>query len=287
VCIVTTRMTTLRRRLIRLGVVAFACYAMYGCALMSFQDRLIFPRDIPGARDLADRVPAGWEQITVKGEDGSMVPAWLHLPRGRGAGEKCPVVMFFHGNAEIIDDIADSPIVGVYDKLGVAVLLVEYRGYGRAGGSPSEAAIAADSVKMYDLLAARPEIDPARIVYYGRSLGGGAACALALERKPAALIMQSCFMSINAMAAKMWLPGFLVRHQFRNDRVVATLDCPILFMHGSKDTIIPCAQGEALSKLAKRGKIVYQACDHNDFPTNAEAYRREIERFLRENGIIE
>jgi len=275
-----------RGRTIRVAAALLVCYCLYGCGLMAMQDRFIFPRDVPGARDPRSPVPRGWEQVTVRGEDGSTVPAWLSLPARRAEGERVPAVMFFHGNAEVIDEIAVSDLVEMYGPMGVAVLLVEYRGYGRAGGAPSEAAIAADSVKFYDLLAARPEIDPARIVLHGRSLGGGAACDVARERKPAAMILQSTFTSVRAMASSMWVPGFIVRHPFRNDQIIPTLDIPILFMHGNRDDIIPYAHSEALVKLAKRGRLVSQDCSHNDFPGDYGAYRREIEKFLRENSIL-
>src|SRR5262249_14196460 len=132
---------TLRRRLIRLGILVVTGYALYGCSLMSFQDRLIFPRDVPGPRQISAKVPTRWEQMTIKAEDGSVVPAWLHLPLHRQEGERVPVVMFFHGNAEIIDQIAEWPGLEIFNSDNVAVLLVEFRGYGRAGGAPSEAAI--------------------------------------------------------------------------------------------------------------------------------------------------
>lgn len=252
---------------------------------MGFQERFIFPRDVPGKRDPA-RVPAGVEQMLVTGEDGSQVPAWLRMP-SHAAGERVPAVVFFHGNAEVIDDVAHSAEVMIYPAMGVAVLVVEYRGYGRAGGDPSEAAIVADSVKMYDALAARPDIDPKRIAFYGRSLGGGVACAVARQRPPRAMILQSTFTSVRAMAAKMLLPGFLVRHPFRNDEAVAALDLPILFMHGDKDNIIPRSHSDQLLAVAKRGRLVSQDCSHNDFPTDADGYRAEIEKFLRENGLVD
>ncbi|HVU64583.1 MAG TPA: alpha/beta hydrolase [Phycisphaerales bacterium] len=277
----------IRRRLIRLACFPLIAYFLYGCALMSFQDRLVFPRDVPGPRNAAAPLPAHWEQLTITAEDGSVVPAWLHMPFRRSKGGAAPAVMFFHGNAEVIDDIADTPEVEMYSTLGVAVMLVEYRGYGRATGAPSEKAIAADSVRFYDALAGHSGIDPKRIIFYGRSLGGGAACALARERKPFALIMQSCFLSLDAMAAKMWVPGFLLRNHFRNDEVVASLDCPILFMHGRNDTIVPCVNTERLVRLAKHGRAVYQACDHNDFPRDLEGYERDVEGFLRECGMVE
>ena len=119
------------------AVVLAVLYVVYGGLLMGFQERLIFPRGVPGARDALAPVRPGWEALAVAGEDGSRVPAWLKLPEQRRAGEKVPAVVFFHGNAEVIDDIADSDEVDMYPAMGIAVLLVEYRGYGRAGGAPS------------------------------------------------------------------------------------------------------------------------------------------------------
>jgi fermentation-respiration switch protein FrsA (DUF1100 family) len=253
--------------------------------MMALQDRFIFPRDVVGARDASVPSPRGWEQLTVTGEDGSKVPGWLSLPIAAN-GARVPVVMFFHGNAEVIDDLAQSAEIEMYRGMGVGVLLMEYRGYGRAQGAPSQRAIVADSVKMYDLLAARPEVDRERVVLYGRSLGGGVACALAKERRPRAMVLQSTFTSVTAIAARMGIPGFLVRHPFRNDEVVASLDVPILFMHGAHDSIIPCGHSQALLRLAKQGRMTMQNCDHNDFPTDLEAYRRGIEAFLRESGVV-
>lgn len=272
-------------RLRRMGLSLLVMYVLFCGGMMALQDRFIFPRDVAGSRDASVPPPRGWEQLIVTGEDGSKVPGWVSLPIAAD-GASVPVVMFFHGNAEVIDDLAQSAEIDIYRGMSVGVLLMEYRGYGRAQGTPSQKAIVADSVKMYDLLAARPEVDRERIVFYGRSLGGGVACALAKERRPRAMVLQSTFTSLTAMAARMGVPGFLVRHPFRNDEVVAALDVPMLFMHGSHDSIIPCRQSEALLRVAKRGRMVVQDCDHNDFPTDLDAYRREIETFLRENDVV-
>ena len=263
------------------------CYCVYLGAMMAFQERLIFPREAPGPRNAAAPVPPGWEQITVTGEDGSVVPAWLNLARRR-EGERVGAVMFFHGNGEVIDEAAQSDLIEMYHEMGVTVMVVEYRGYGRAwvgDSAPSQRAIVADSVKFRDLLAARPEIDPQKIVYYGRSLGGGVACAVAKERPPRAMILQSTFLSIRRIAAGMGVPGFLVRHPFRNDEVVASLDVPILIMHGTQDDVIPFWHGQELLRLAKHARLVTQDCHHNDFPGDFEGYRKEIEGFLREVGV--
>jgi fermentation-respiration switch protein FrsA (DUF1100 family) len=100
------------------------------------------------------------------------------------------------------------------------------------------------------------------------------------------MVLQSTFVSVRAMAASMWLPGFLARHPFRNDEVVRALEAPILFMHGDRDDIIPGSHSERLARMAKHGRLVWQPCAHNDFPGDEGAYQRDIEQFLREGGVV-
>ncbi len=276
-----------RRVLLRLGTLIAVSYLLYGCTLSTMQERLIFPREIPGVRNPHAAVPPRWEQLTVQPEPAITVPAWLRLPKSPSNSPPFPCIIWIHGNAEVIDDCARYPQLEIYDKLGVAVLLVELRGYGRAGGEPSQKAITSDMVAFYDQLAKRPDIDPARIAFYGRSLGGGIACALAESRPPKALILQSTFTSINAMAARFLIPSFLVRHPFQSDRFVESFPGPILLMHGTADEIIPFSHGQTLAKLAKNGRLYTQDCDHNDFPIDLKGYETQIEAFLRQSGILQ
>ena len=86
------------------------------------------------------------------------------------------------------------------EALDMGVMLVEYPGYGRSAGSPSEDSIRETMLLAFDWLGDQPEVDPTKIVVYGRSMGGGAACTLIPERKPAALILQSSFTGIQSFA---------------------------------------------------------------------------------------
>jgi len=249
------------------------------------QERLIFPRDMPGVRDAGKAVPTDWEQMTVAASDGTMVPAWLRMPVVQNlAPAKVPLVVFFHGNAEVIDDIAvQDPAVSIYAPWGYAVLLIEYRGYGRAygvDGGPTQKGIVADSVQLIDLATARADIDGDRMVYYGRSLGGGVACAVAAERPPSAIILQSTFRSMTAMAGRYLVPSFLVRHPFRSEKFLAGFGGPVLLFHGTRDDIVPCSHSESLQTTCPHARLVTQACGHNDFPADFDAYEREIKAFL-------
>jgi fermentation-respiration switch protein FrsA (DUF1100 family) len=223
--------------------------------------------------------------MRVPCDGGGHVEAWF-VPARSDTGGRRPVIVYFHGNAEIIDH--QQAVVAGYRRLGCSVLLPEYRGYGRSAGKPSQRAILADNVRFFDELVERPEVDAARIVFHGRSLGGAVAADLAMKRKPAALVLESTFTSVASMAHRYAAPEFLVTNPYRTDRVVATIGVPVLSFHGTRDTIIPVAHGRELARLAPG--IVYREydCGHNDFPgdANASAYWAEIESFLAAHGII-
>jgi uncharacterized protein len=220
----------------------------------------------------------GRECITLSTPQGD-VEGWFLPAFGAAPGERRPVVVFAHGNGEIIDQWADE--LEPYRALGVGVFLPEYRGYGRSRGTPSEAAIAEDFVSFYDAVALRPDVDDARIVLHGRSLGGGAACGLAKQRPAAGLILESTFTSVAAVARRWLVPPGILTNRFDNEMVVREFPHPVLVMHGRYDKVIPYSHGEALARMAQRAKLVTYECDHNDMLRGPDGYWREIATYLK------
>ncbi len=284
------------RKLIPL-VVGLALVALGLVALLFLvQRKVLFPRHLIVA---VPDVPAGVEgrEILRLGLDGTLlqaggvpagkggVEAWFLPGKGVSAASPGPLLVFAHGNGEVIDLWPEA--LSPYRAAGVSLLLPEYRGYGRSEGTPSERAIRDDFVALLDLVTARPEVDAERVAYHGRSLGGGAVCALARLRPPRALILESTFTSIRDRAAALFIPGFLVRDPFDNEEVVTALDVPVLVMHGTRDGIVPLSDGEALAAAAPRGRFVAFDCGHNDFPGPDRAgYWAEIHALLRESGVV-
>ena len=257
-------------------------YVIWCVMLFLFQGRIIFPRHFaPGPIDDA-YWPGGVELTLDLGRDGKAF-AW-YLPAPSASPEKpAPCVVFFHGNAETAD--LQHDLVAGYHALGCSVLLPEYRGYGPAGGRPSQKAILADAVRFYDMVVERPEVDVARIIFQGRSVGGAFAACLAAKRKPATLILESTFTSVVSMARRYLVPPFLVRHPLRADRVVRRLDVPVFIMHGRRDGIIPIAHGRKLAQLARNGRYVEYDCGHIAL-TEQPGYWDELARFLAEAGLV-
>jgi len=274
---------TLNRRTRRTLLVFAGLGLAWVIAVLSLQRLMIFPRYLLQPDPRPGLGVRGLVRLTVDSPEGA-VEGWLLPGDGVGAGHPGPAVIFAHGNAELIEHWPEQ--LEPYRRLGISVLLPEFRGYGRSAGSPSQAAIAEDLVAFYDLLARRPEVDAARIVFHGRSLGGGAVCDLARRRRPAAVILMSTFTSMRRMARRYLVPGFMVRDPFDNLDVVERLDAPLLIVHGRRDSLIPYTHAEALHAAAPSSRLVTYEADHNDCPPDWSVLWRDLTRFLREAKIM-
>jgi fermentation-respiration switch protein FrsA (DUF1100 family) len=258
-------------------------YAVYCGLLFLLQRQLMFPRGmIPTPTSSGSRIP-GMEKIWLDVESGK-VEAWYMPPAAGGSAERAPAVIFGHGNGELIDFWPDE--LNGFNRLGMAVLLVEYPGYGRSAGAPSQKSITKTFVAAYDVLSSRKDVDPSRIIFFGRSMGGGALCALAAERPSAALILMSTFTDARSFAKRYLAPSFLVRDPFDNLSVVKNYPAPVLIIHGRHDTVIPYSHGIALHKAAKHGELIAYEAGHNDCPPDWKVFWQHIQSFLDGNKII-
>lgn len=255
------------------GLVAMASAYVAGMVLM--QRRLLFPR--PTVVGAPER-PGDASQVWLPTSEGR-VEAW-YLPPVVTTPGPAPAMIFFHGNAELIDflpaDFAEPR------RWGIGVLLVELPGYGRSSGAPSEHAIEGVVRAAHDWTRTQGAIDSQRIIAYGRSLGGAAAAILAAERSTAALILESTFTSIRAFAPRFWLPEFAVLDPFDTVSRLAAYGGPVLVLHGDRDGLIPLHQAEELARAAQHSELEVLACGHNDCPPPWSTARR----FLVARGII-
>jgi len=261
---------------------AVTMYVLWCVLVFCVQDWVIFPRH--RALDPPEHPPIFVEtQLTIKLDGGGDVFAWFIPALGATAENPAPVVIFFHGNGEVVG-YEDEIILG-YRTMGVSVLLPEYRGYGPAAGRPSEKGILDDAVRFYDELVKRPDVDASHVVFHGRSLGGGFAAGLAARREPCALILESTFTSVVSMAGKYLVPAFLVRHPMRIDRVLRTIKVPVLIFHGTRDRIIPVSHGRKLKALVPDATYIEYDRGHIDL-TGHEGYWREVQHLLEAAGAL-
>lgn len=263
-------------------VFGFAAVA-YGAwlALLYFQQRsMLFPGvgmdPVGGLGPPEDAETVWFDGPGVRAE------AWL-LPADVPEGPAAPAIIFAHGNGEFIDELAE--MFRPLRDAGVHVLLVEYPGYGRSTGSPTQENVTEVVAEAYDWLTERSDVDADRIVGMGRSLGGGVIMALSRRRAMAAIVLQSTFISVSAMARSYLVPGWLVRDAFDNESGLRAYDGPVLLGHGRRDRIIPFRHGQRLAEVSG-GELTAWDCGHNDCPPDWQAYLERVIGFLRAQGVV-
>jgi uncharacterized protein len=257
----------------RVGITLLVVVAVLAAALgllWLFQRRLLyFPT--PGPVPPAASVLPGAEDVTFETPDGLRLAGWfVPAPPGDPAdrvGRARPAVLVCNGNGG--DRSMRAPLAAALSRMGLAVLLFDYRGYGGNPGHPTEEGLAADARAALGYLAGRPEVDPERVIYFGESLGAAVALRLATERPPAALVLRSPFASLAEVGRRHYplLPvSLLLRDRYDSAALAGWLDAPLLVVAGGRDQIVPASHSRRLFEAAPQPKrlVVLDGADHND-----------------------
>lgn len=227
------------------------------------QRRLIYlphPRGVPPAAT----VLAGAEEVVLPTEDGLMLRGWF-LP-GRGEGRR-PAAAVFNGNAG--NRSHRAPLAAALAREGLSVLLLDYRGFAENPGRPTEEGLAADARAARGYLRSRGDVDPARLVYVGESLGAAVAVRLSEEEPPAALVLRSPFTSL-ADVARVHYPflpvRLLLRDRYLSSERIRNVPSPVLVLAAEMDRVVPARQSRRLYEAAPGPKrlVVVPGAGHND-----------------------
>lgn len=252
-------------------------YVGLGAVMYFFQGMFLFmPTHAYGRTPAANRWDYEEVALEVDGEStvGWFIPAEAD-PRG--------VILFSHGNAGNMADRLES--VSIFRDLGFSVLVYDYGGYGESTGKPSEQRCYADIRAMWRYLCEERGLDPKEIVLFGRSVGSGPTSQLATEVEPAAVILESAFLSVVRMAQELYrvYPArLMVRHRFDNASKVAQFHAPLLVVHSPDDSLIPFRHGHELFTLAVEPKTFLEIRgDHNEgFWMSGDLYTEGLNAFL-------
>jgi len=220
-----------------------------------------------------------YEDVSRTSQDGLRLHGWF-VP-----GDSNVTLLWFHGNGGNIGHRVDELGI-IHDRLGVNLLIFDYRGYGKSEGKPSEQGTYLDARAALAHLQTRSDVDPDKIVYFGRSLGAAVAVELATVQPPMAMVLVSPFASIADMAriSLRNLPiQWLVRDRYDSTARISEIRCPLLVLHGDQDETVPIAQGKKLFDAASPPKL-FQAlpgAGHNDTHLVAgSGYWEALEGFL-------
>lgn len=276
-----------------------------GMAFPDFVSRHVVPRFLylPGrvpaaaADPSAAGLPHG-ESLRIEADDGVELHAWWVPPSpvaGRagpgpaGAGDDaapgCGAVIYFHGNAGTLVDRAF--VADRFSRSGFGVLLVDYRGYGRSAGTPSEEGLYRDGRAAYRYVLRELGHPPPRVALAGHSLGSAVAARVAADGSPGALVLTGAFRTVPELArgAYPWLPDPLFRgwttNRFETVRAIDRVDAPVLVARGGLDTLVPRAQTRTVWEEAGDPKRWYEApaAGHDDL-WDHEGFWEETTDFL-------
>lgn len=241
-----------------IGIVAVLGYGGLLAAMYLMQRAIMYPapqteRTAPAAVGFTQA-----QEVVLATADGEKAIAW-HVPPRAGK----PVVIFFHGNGEVLAWRVPRFREVVAD--GTGLIALSFRGYAGSTGGPSEAGLIADGEAAYQFAA--QHYASARIVPWGYSLGSGVAVAIAAAHPVGGLILEAPYTSAVDIAASAfpYLPvRWLLRDRYHSDRRIGSVRAPVLVMHGVRDRVIPIRFGEQLYALANEPKrmVRFPDADH-------------------------
>jgi dipeptidyl aminopeptidase/acylaminoacyl peptidase len=277
---VTRVLQSVLRILLGLGI----AYAVLLVLAWRFQHRVA----LPGARArLIPPAQAGiaGEIVDVSTADGVRLRGWYLPPAPvSDPARPAPGLLWFYGNMETVTGLA--PIIRWLRPPEVALLILDYRGYGESAGSPSEQGLYADADAAWTDLTTRPDVDPSRIAVYGRSVGSVPALYVATTRPVRAVVLESPFSSAVDMARVHYrfLPSFIVRLSMDNLERAGRLTAPLLVFHGTEDNIALPRMGRAVAEAGHaRELVLIKGAGHNEtYDVGGEDYRAKFLAFLAE-----
>jgi fermentation-respiration switch protein FrsA (DUF1100 family) len=269
----------------RYGLDLVALYVGVAVLLMLLENRLLYH---PFSADDWTPPPAslGVQDVDLCTRDGTPIHAWWCLPANWEPSQGA--VLYCHGNAGNLSHRGNAALLWQV-SLEQAVLIFDYPGYGRSGGSPCESGCYAAADAAYAWLVEVQRVPPDRILLMGGSLGGGVAVDLAARKPHRALILISTFTSIPDLAQQFyfWLPTrLLVRNRFDNLAKITLCSRPVFFAHGTADDLIPLAHGERLFTAAAEPKQFLRMVGHPHDETATPELFAALQAFLQEHAPL-
>ena len=261
--------------LVYLGLIAVVYFRQSSLVFLPEMDRDV--RSSPADIGLS------FTPLTLSTADGETLDGWF-VP-APAQGQARGLVVFFHGNGGNIGHRLDY--LRMFHDLGLNTLIMDYRGYGRSSGTPSEAGTALDAAAAWRHATQVLGFPPGRIILFGESLGGAVAAQLATETRPGALVLASTFTSVPDLGAELYpvLPiRLLARIRYDTLARLPQIACPLLVIHSRSDDVIPFAHGRRLFEAAAQPKLFLEIDGgHNEgFVFGRKDWVRQLDGFLQQ-----
>ena len=222
-------------------------------------------------------INADFDDVYFITADGIKLNAWFIPAEGADY-----TILLFHGNAGNIGDRLER--ISLLRQLNQNIFIVDYRGYGRSEGIPSEKNVYVDAEAAFNYLVNERKIAPEAVIIYGVSLGGAVAVDLASKKMSGALVLESTFSSGRDMAKRMYpfLPAFFFSNMFDSTAKIKSAKMPKLFIHSPVDEIVPFELAKKIYDISPGPKRFAEISgDHNaGFLDSPEIGKTILEDFI-------
>jgi len=265
---------------LKLLAIGICIYAVVVAFVYYQQSNLIYYPDMPGRSLVATPQQIGleYQDVELVTGDNIRLHGWF-IPKQAAKG----TLLFFHGNAGNVSHRLES--IELFHRLGLNVLIIDYRGYGQSEGKASEKGTYRDAMAAWKYLVQTRGYDAEKVIVFGRSLGASIASWLASKQTPAALILESGFSSVPSMAKRIYpfLPvSWLTYFKYDTRDHVKNIACPVLVAHSRSDEIIPYEEGRKVFDAAPEGKQFLEMLGghNNGFMLSGPAYIDGLRSFI-------
>ncbi|WP_108650240.1 alpha/beta hydrolase [Dongshaea marina] len=197
------------------------------------------------------------------------------------------ILLYFHGNAGNISHRLDDLLQ--LHRMGINVLGIGYRGYGKSQGEPSEEGIYIDGSSAFHYAVQQLGFKAENIYILGRSIGTTVAVNTAQNKEIRGLILITPLTSAKdyAQSGGLSAVSFLAGDSFDNIGKIENILSPVLIVHGDRDSVIPIHLGKKLFNKIKANKefIEIDGAGHNNLSTTyAKSYWSVIQGFIDKNN---
>jgi abhydrolase domain-containing protein 13 len=285
-----------------LGVITIGLVLIY-----RFQDNLLYHPDIPGTsskrpsqnpdgyRNPLESGHIQYEDALVNTADGEKIHTWLMLQKKNP--ENCPTLIYFHGNAGNMGFRLPNSI-NMYLRCGMNILTMDYRGYGDSTGIPTEVGLELDAEAVLQHAISHPKLKNSPMILFGRSLGGAVAISLAhkFPNDVSGIVVENTFSSISDMVDVLmpWVAfakNLVLRIGWDSSAKIPEIKCPIYFISGDADTLVPPPQMKklydtALNSVYKEFFSVSGGGHNDSFIVAGIDYYKRLREFVSRSEVL-
>jgi fermentation-respiration switch protein FrsA (DUF1100 family) len=254
------------------------------CAERYSEQRTLYAPD-PVIAQTPAKIGLPFQGVIIDSTDGVKLSGWFVPGALEATAQPRPTLLFFHGNAGNIS--YNLHRLRVFHEAGLDVLTMDYRGYGKSDGVPSERGLGADAMSAYFYLTEKRGVVPERLILYGESLGAAVAVELAMKVSAAGMILEAPFTSNADRVGKKWplIPWeHILRDNYDSMPKIHKINMPVLFVHSVDDEVIPFSYSQRLYMTASEPKELLKLHGtHRDIFINSyDTYSEKVTSFVHQ-----